>query len=139
MQKMTRKRSFTLLEIMIVIFLIGLIGSVIGFNMKGSLEEGKAFKTKQAMQQIEDVLTLQLAEGDVTAQQIESDFVSCLKKSNIIKSADTLSKDGWNNRFEVTVNKRGNIRVSSEKYNAYLRKQNKTPAHEENGDSEDFE
>ncbi len=117
------KRAFTLLEIMIVIFLIGLIGSVIGFNMKGSLEEGKAFKTKQAMQQIEDVLTLQLAEGAVDAEEINEDFVACLKKSNLIKSPVTLAQDGWNHKFVVTVDKQQRVRIRSEKYRDYLKKQ----------------
>ncbi len=53
----------TLLEIMIVIVLIGLIGSVIGFNMKGSLDEGRAFKTRQAQEQIQDILMLEVARG----------------------------------------------------------------------------
>ena len=42
---MQKKRALTLLEIMIVIVLIGIIGSVIGVNMKGSLDAGKAFKS----------------------------------------------------------------------------------------------
>ena len=31
-----RKSTITLLEVMIVVLLIGIIGSVLGFNMKGS-------------------------------------------------------------------------------------------------------
>lgn len=121
-QKMSRKRAFTLLEIMIVIFLIGLIGSVIGFNMKGSLDEGKAFKSKQAIQQVEDILTMQLAEGEVTAEEIREDFLVCLEKCNLIKSPETLSKDGWNQRFIVTVDGQGQVHARSEKYNTYLAK-----------------
>ena len=48
MKKKKKQYALTLIEIMIVIVLIGLIGSVIGANMKGSLDEGKAFKTKYA-------------------------------------------------------------------------------------------
>lgn len=124
----SRKRAFTLLEIMIVIFLIGLIGSVIGVNMKGNMEKGKVFKTEQAMVQIEDVLTLLLAENEITPEQIKADFVECLKKSNLVKSAETLSKDGWNEQFIVTINKKQEIRVKSEKFREYLKKQNKTSA-----------
>ena len=40
------KKAMTLLEVMIVIFIIGIISSVIGYNMKGSLEKAKAFKTE---------------------------------------------------------------------------------------------
>ena len=51
-----KKRSVTLLEMMIVITLIGLIASVIGYNMKGSLDRGKAFKTEESQKQIKDIL-----------------------------------------------------------------------------------
>ena len=39
-----KKRSMTLLEVMIVIFIIGIIGSIVGYNMKGSMEKARAFK-----------------------------------------------------------------------------------------------
>ncbi len=54
---MQKKRTFTLLEIMIVIFLIGLIGGIVSYSMKGSLEEGKAFKTEQAIMRVVDLLS----------------------------------------------------------------------------------
>lgn len=122
---MKRKRTFTLLEIMIVIFLIGLIGSVIGVNMKGNMEKGKAFKTKQAMQQIDDALTLLLAEDEITPQQINEDFVSCLRHSNLVKSPKELARDGWKAPFVVTIDDKMKIRVESEKYLAYLKKHKK--------------
>ncbi len=134
---MKRKRPFTLLEIMIVIFLIGLIGSVIGFNMKGSLEEGKAFKTKQAMQQIEDVLTLQLAEEEINVEHMQENYVAYLKKSNLVKSPEAMSKDGWNQPFTVTIDKQQRVHVSSAKYQLYLEKQRrKNPAAEKNVEDE---
>ena len=40
---MRKKRAITLLEIMIVILLIGLIGGVVSYNLKGTLDKGKAF------------------------------------------------------------------------------------------------
>ena len=63
MNKQRKKRSLTLLEIMIVIFLIGLIGSVIGYNVKGSLDEGRAFRSEQGACQIRDILLLEVAKG----------------------------------------------------------------------------
>ena len=56
---MRKKNFLTLLEIMIVIALITIIGGVLGYNMKGSLEKGKAFKTEQAIKQIDDILSVQ--------------------------------------------------------------------------------
>ena len=60
-----KKRTLTLMEIMIVIVLIGLIGSVIGINMKGSLDKGRAFKTKEAIRQIDDIFSLEIAQRNL--------------------------------------------------------------------------
>ncbi len=123
--KKKRKYSFTLLEIMIVIFLIGLIGSVIGYNMKGSLEKGKAFRTEQAMLQIEDSLTLALAEGKTTKEEIEDDLPRVLAKTGLFKKPNEIAKDGWGDQFAVTVDKDSNIEVYSEKYAGYVKKSKK--------------
>ena len=63
MFKKKKQRPMTLLEIMIVIFIIGIIGSVIGYNMKGSLEEGKAFKTQEGIKQLYEIFHLEMAKG----------------------------------------------------------------------------
>jgi general secretion pathway protein G len=123
--KTPRKRSFTLLEIMIVIFLIGIIGSVIGYNMKGSLEKGKAFRTEQAMRQIEDSLSLMLAEGTTTPAEIESDLRKVIEKSGLFKKADEIAKDGWGTSFVVTIDEDNNIEVFSKNYEKYLEKNKK--------------
>jgi len=125
MTKTRRKRSFTLLEIMIVIFLIGIIGSVIGYNMKGSLEKGKAFRTEQAMRQIEDSLSLMLAEGTTTPEEIESDLKNALEKSGLFKKADEMAKDGWGTPFVVTLDEDNTIKVFSKNYEKYLQKNKK--------------
>ncbi len=124
MKKQT-KRSFTLLEIMIVIFLIGLIGSVIGYNMKGSLEKGKAFRTEQAMRQIDDALSLLLAEGRTTKEDIQTDLAKSLEKTGLFKKPEEIAKDGWGTAFDVTVEQDGSIIIVSENYNQYLEKNKK--------------
>lgn len=124
MKKQT-KRSFTLLEIMIVIFLIGLIGSVIGYNMKGSLEKGKAFRTEQAMRQIDDALSLLLAEGRATKEEIQTDLAKSLEKTGLFKKPEEIAKDGWGAPFDVTVEQDGTISIVSENYAHYLEKNKK--------------
>jgi len=137
-----QKRAFTLLEIMIVIFLIGLIGSVIGYNMKGSLDEGKAFKTRQAKQQIEDILDLKVAEG-YDADDMIKDPDKYLVDGGI-KKPQTLLRDGWNQPFELTHTNRG-IRATSnglKNYTAKKKKRNlkKTDEYvESDGDDSDEE
>lgn len=113
-----KKRSLTLIEIMIVIVLIGLIGSVIGVNMKGSLDEGRAFKTEQAMEQIKDILMLEIARG-TPIDNVISDREAYLANSGLVKNAKKFLKDGWGNDFEVIATKNGDIKVSSEKLIAY--------------------
>ena len=123
MKKRQKKRSLTLLEIMIVIVLIGLIGSVIGVNMKGSLDEGKAFKTKQARDQITDILMLEVARG-ATVEEVTKDPEKYLANSGLIKKPSNFIKDGWGERFAIDPDGRthGNIIVKSAKLTAYENK-----------------
>jgi len=118
-----KKRALTLLEIMIVIVLIGLIGSVIGFNMKGSLDEGKAFKTRQARDQIADILMLEIARG-TPIDDVIKDPQRYLENSGIVKKPKEFLKDGWGEPFEIRADERtnGNILVKSSRLLTYERK-----------------
>lgn len=109
-----KKRSLTLIEIMIVIVLIGLIGSVIGVNMKGSLDEGRAFKTEQAMEQIKDILMLEIARG-TPVDDVVTHREAYLANSGLVKNAQKFLNDGWGVAFEVTGTKNGDIKVRSER------------------------
>ncbi len=122
---MQKKRALTLLEIMIVIVLIGIIGSVIGVNMKGSLDSGKAFKTEQAMQQIEDILMLQVAQG-TSIDAVVKDPEKYLAISGLVKEPRKFLKDGWDQPFDIKADGRGNgnIIIKSEKLAAYKAKKN---------------
>ena len=117
---MKKKNAFTLLEIMIVIFLIGLIGSIIGYNMKGSLDEGKAFKTKQAQIRLREIFELELSKG-TTAERIKEHPEKVLKAAGIVNNPDKLIKDGWGNKFVIEVIDEDTVRVTSEKYKSYKR------------------
>ena len=96
------KRAITLLEIMIVIFIIGIIGSVIGYNMRGSLEKGKVFKTEQGIKMIYNVLELQLAQG-VSPDDVANNPSQFLENSGVVQNVDRLLRDGWGNTYTVTV------------------------------------
>jgi type II secretory pathway pseudopilin PulG len=116
----------TLLEIMIVIFLIGLIASVVGYNMKGSLDEGKAFKTRQAKEQVADILLLQYANHNfaIPLEEIAKDAEKYLKESGMVKKANDLLLDGWGKRLEIKV-VNGDLKVSSKSLEDYEKKKNK--------------
>lgn len=104
-----KKRAITLLEIMIVIALIGIIVSVLGYNMRGTLSEGKAFKSEQAQRQIKEILLLELAKDDnLTAEQIAENPERYLSNSGLIKEPKKYMRDGWGKRFDVKVAKDGN-------------------------------
>jgi prepilin-type N-terminal cleavage/methylation domain-containing protein len=95
-----KKQALTLLEIMIVIVLIGLIGSVLGFSMKGSLEKGKVFKTERAIQLIEDTLMLEVAKGASISEVLANKEVY-LERSGMVKKAESILKDGWGEPFDI--------------------------------------
>jgi general secretion pathway protein G len=108
---------------MIVIVLIGLIGSVIGANMKGSLDEGRAFKTKYAMDQIKDVLMLEVAKGE-SIETVVAQKEQFLENSGMVKDVKKMLKDGWGEEFQV--GHRGQkITVYSKALAAYQAKKDK--------------
>lgn len=107
------KRTLTLLEIMIVIFLITLITGVIGYNMKGSLDKGKAFRTAQAQQQLHDMLLLALSDGVPMARILEEPGV-VLKNLGLAKDPDKLLKDGWGEPFVITAIGKSDFRIKSQ-------------------------
>ncbi|MBS0628546.1 MAG: type II secretion system protein [Verrucomicrobia bacterium] len=122
-----KKRAITLLEIMIVIFLIGLIGSVIGYNVKGSLEEGKAFRTEQGAAQIQDILSLEASYG-TPLEEITKNPEFYLKRSGLCKDPKKLLKDGWGKEYTFSVAKNGSdIKVCSENLIKHCRKKGKKP------------
>ncbi|MBI2742319.1 MAG: type II secretion system protein [Chlamydiales bacterium] len=135
MQK-RKKQPLTLLEIMIVIFLIGLIGSVIGYNMKGSLDEGRYFKTEQSAKQIRELLLLEVAKG-ASIDDVVSDPEFYLRKTGIVKDAKKILKDGWDNPFKIEKKYTDDIKVTTAKFTEMRSKKNKKHDGKEKADSED--
>lgn len=108
---------------MIVIFLIGLIGSVIGYNMKGSIDEGRHFRTEQAAAQVRDLLLLEVAKG-TAIQSVVDNPLYYLRRAGITKDPKKLIKDGWDIPFKITVDQ-DDIVVTSEKDDLYIVKKGK--------------
>ncbi len=98
-----RKKSLTLIEMMLVIFLIGIITAVVGYNMKGSLDKGKVFKTEQGARKIREILLWEYANrGDLKLEDLK-DYQKVLEESSLIKKSQDLLVDGWGKPFEVKV------------------------------------
>lgn len=128
-----RKRAITLLEIMIVVLLIGIISSVLGINMKGSLDEGKAFKSREGAKQIRDILLMQVENDDKLKSMIEINDEAAieifLKLSGLVADPKKLLVDGWGNPYHYEIHQDEgfiDLIVRSEKLEAYEAKKDKT-------------
>lgn len=115
-----KKRYVTLIEIMIVMFLIALITGVIAYNYRGALDQGKVFKTQAGIERLETILNLQISEHPEYADGIENSWKDVIKTSPLVKDPAALSKDGWGEEYKVTVSD-GNIKVTSDKLESYFR------------------
>ncbi|MBP9841420.1 MAG: prepilin-type N-terminal cleavage/methylation domain-containing protein [Simkaniaceae bacterium] len=115
-----KKRSMTLMETMVVIFIIGVIGSVIGFNMRNSLEESKAFKSREGISRLYEILQMELATGKTTVQAIVATPTEAVKNSGMTKKTEQLLRDGWDLPYQFTATDQGtDIRITSAKYEEY--------------------
>lgn len=115
------KRTFTLLEIMIVILLITIITGAIGYNMKGTLEKGKAFRTERAKEQLHDLLLYCYADTK-DIEQILKNAEHAISSTGLAKNPKELLKDGWGVPFEIKANKNKNdFIIHSEKLETYNR------------------
>ncbi|MBS0623841.1 MAG: type II secretion system protein [Verrucomicrobia bacterium] len=88
---------------MIVILLIGLIGGALAFNMRGSLDQGKVFKTEQTQLRIHDILMLEYAKGDRSLAEIASNWQSVVRQSALIKQGSDALVDAWHKPFIIQV------------------------------------
>ena len=121
---MKKKYTMTLLEIMIVIFIIGIVGSVIGYNMRGSLDQAKAFKTKEAARKLYEIVLLEEAsQNKVSADSSDpyGEIFKVLKSSDLVRRPNNIMKDGWGNKFVFSFEE-SEWHFYSEKYESYCSK-----------------
>ncbi len=118
--KNVKRRFVTLIEMMIVMFLIALITGVVAYNYRGSLDEGKAFKTSTAITKLETILNLAVAKNPEIREGITSSWKEIIKASPLVQDPNSLIKDGWGEDYQVEVNQEtGAVEVSSAKYTEY--------------------
>lgn len=104
------KRFVTLIEMMIVMFLIALIAGVIAYNYQGALEKGKVFATERGIEQIENILNISLAENPDL--DVENDWERIVREYPLTNNPDKLVRDGWGEPYDVRVED-GRITVTS--------------------------
>jgi general secretion pathway protein G len=114
-----KRRLITLVEMMIVMFLIAMITGVIAYNYTGSLEEGKAFKTKAGIDKIQTILDLHLATHPEERDSIDTNWRGIVGNSQLVKNANELIKDGWGIEYTVSKDQNNDIEIKSEKYLQY--------------------
>ncbi|CCB87514.1 MULTISPECIES: type II secretion system protein [Parachlamydia] len=112
------KRHVTLIEMMIVMFLIALITGVVAYNYRGALDEGKVFKTKAGIERLETILNLQVSENPALLNDIGNNWQGIVAKSPLVQNPAALIRDGWGEEYKVTVDN-GVIHVRSEKLEQY--------------------
>ena len=117
-----KKKALTLIEVMIVIFLITLITGAIGYNMKGSMDAGRRFRSEQAKEQLHDLLLIALDEGGGKgAESIANDPEAALRRTGLAKDPGKLILDGWGEKFDVKAAKSGkDFDISSKNLDKYL-------------------
>lgn len=128
--KKRKKQAMTLLEVMIVIFIIGIISSVIGYNMKGSLNKAKAFKTTEGIKKVLEIFELEMAQGSASIHDVVSSPEAVLDGSGLVTSGKEMLKDGWGQPYEIKLSSSGKILLKSKAYEAFLKKQKKKVAAE---------
>jgi general secretion pathway protein G len=131
-----KKRFITLVEMMIVMFLIAMITGVIAYNYTGSLEEGKAFKTKAGIEKIHTVLDLYLATNPGERENIATNWKAIVANSQLVKNPNELIKDGWGEEYEVGTDSQNEIEIKSRKYEAYLAAKGKGSLFNKNSSSQ---
>lgn len=117
-----KKRAITLIEMMIVMFLIAMITGVVAYNYRGSLDQGKIFKTEIAMEKLSTILNIAIAKNPKLEATIEQKWKDEIEKSPLVKNKNDLIYDAWGEEFNVRIEE-GQIQVTSERYNA-LQRQN---------------
>ncbi len=121
--KKKRKHSITLIEIMIVIFLIGIISSALAFNMRGSVDQGKIFQSEQKSARIYDILMMEYAQSNMDLEDIVESYEEIVKKSPLMKNDKNFLFDAWGDKLIVKLNKdKDDIIVFSEKVSKYQKK-----------------
>lgn len=117
--KRLNKRFVTLIEMMIVMFLIALITGVIAYNYRGSLDEGKAFKTKAGIEKLETILNLEASKNPALYENI-GEWKEYIKASPLVSNVQSLTTDGWGTPYRVEVED-GKIVVRSDNYDNYTK------------------
>ena len=124
-----RRRAITLIEMIVVMLLIAIITGSVAYNYNESLNEGKAFKTREGIQRIKTIVTLKMAEDPGNESAIVGNWEEWVKKSPLIQNPKEALKDGWGGKYNVSIQKDENgedvVEVHSAAYDRYCERRGK--------------
>jgi len=100
---MKKRRAITLIEMIVVMLLIATITGAIAYNYRESLNQGKVFKTKEAISRIETILNLELADKPEELGEIQQHWQECVKRSPLVKDPNQFLVDAWGAAYVVTL------------------------------------
>lgn len=89
-----RRPAFTLLEVMIVLVIIGVLGSIVAFNLVGAADRAKADATKTSLKTIAGAMDLY----KTTYNEYPRDMRSLLNHNMV-----TTNTDGWDREIDIMV------------------------------------
>jgi len=99
---------------MIVILLIGIIGGVLSYNLKGTLEKGKKFRTEEGKRRLQEILELEVERGAFTFNQLTGpdgtrQVRECVAQSGFVspRDVDDFLCDGWKEPYVIKGSKQG--------------------------------
>ena len=93
----------TLIEILVVMTLIGIISSAVMINMRGSIKKAKKFQSNQKARQIEQILYLEVAEGNLLIEDIPKKWKKIIKQSGLFKEKEAYT-DAQGHEFIININ-----------------------------------
>jgi general secretion pathway protein G len=122
--KKKKRFSITLIEMVIVMILITMITGAIAYNYRESLNEGRAFKTKEGIERIKTIITLYLAEHPEDQSQYQTrNWKDIVAMHPLMKGSKNFLTDGWGDAYEIRVEKDSDDElqayVSSKNYEKY--------------------
>jgi len=108
-RKKYKKRSITLIEILVVMSLIAIITGALAYNYQGAIEKGKAFKTEETIKRMETILSIELSEKSDEIDDIKNHWQQRVIKSPMwggakkTKDGQDITEifDGWGGKISM--------------------------------------
>lgn len=98
LKRLKRQRGFTLTEIMVVVFIIGLLSTVVVINVFGASSEARVTTTKSNIASVSGALEqYALAIGDYPSEQ--QGLIALVEKPNNLNNAARYPAGGFINRL----------------------------------------